>query len=153
MTFKTEILRNVACVAVLAQLTTASNTTIANSWTNPFPVQRCNGIDIQDITVASLQAHFANGSLTAVQLAGCYVDRIQTVNPYVHHVIELNPDWKHIAQTLDDERANGTVRGPLHGIPVLTKDNIATDDKQMTTGTILQLPKRAGADDVPQMAT
>lgn len=55
-------------------------------------------------------------------------------NPYVHHVIEINPDWRSIAQALDAERANGTVRGPLHGIPVLTKDNIATDDKVPTTG-------------------
>lgn len=57
----------------------------------------------------------------------------------MHHVIEINPDWKTIAQGLDAERANGTVRGPLHGIPVLTKDNIATDDKVATTGKLSTL--------------
>ena len=125
--------RRLAFLAVFALVVNAANTTDI-LWTNPFPVKPCIGIDIQDITVAQLQAHFANSSLTSVQLAQCYVDRIQETNPYVHHVIEINPDWKTIAQSLDDERANGAVRGPLHGIPVLTKDNIATDDKQMTTG-------------------
>jgi amidase len=113
----------------------ATADTTDTSWTNPFPVKLCHGIDIQDITVLQLQAHFANGSLTSVQLAQCYVDRIRETNSYVHHVIEVNPDWKTIAQSLDDERTNGSTRGPLHGIPVLTKDNIATDDKQLTTGT------------------
>lgn len=125
--------RRLAFLAVFAFNVNAANTT-DTLWTNPFPVKPCNCIDIQDITVSQLQAHFANDSLTSVQLAQCYVDRIQETNPYVHHVIEINPDWKTIAQSLDDERANGALRGSLHGIPVLTKDNIATDDKQMTTG-------------------
>jgi amidase len=104
------------------------------SWTNPFPVELCNGVDLEDITVARLQEYFSDGSLTSVQLCQCYVDRIQTTNPYVHHVIELNPDWQSIAGQLDQERASNQTRGLLHGIPVLTKDNIATDDKQLTTG-------------------
>lgn len=125
--------RRLAFLAVFVLNVNAANTT-DTSWANPFPVKPCNGIDIQEITVAQLQGHFANSSLTSVQLAQCYVDRIQETNPYVCHVIEINPDWKTIAQSLDGEQANGTLRGPLHGIPVLTKDNIATDDKQMTTG-------------------
>jgi amidase len=120
-------------LTVLA-LGAATADTTDTSWTNPFPVKLCHGIDIQDITVTQLQAHFANGSLTSVQLAQCYVDRIGETNPYVHHVIEINSEWKTVAQGLDDERGNGSTRGPLHGMPVLTKDNIATDDEQMTTG-------------------
>jgi amidase len=119
--------------AVFAFGADAANTT-GTSWRNPFPLKPCHDVDIQDITVLQLQAHFANGSLTSVQLAQCYVDRIEETNPYVHHVIEINPEWKSIAQGLDEERTNGSTRGPLHGIPVLTKDNIATDDEQMTTG-------------------
>ena len=63
-----------------------------------------------------------------MQLCECYVVRLNKTNPYVHHVIEINPDLYDIAATLDAERANGTTRGPLHGIPIVSKDNIATDD-------------------------
>jgi amidase len=128
------LIKRLVFLALVAFSVDATDTT-GTSWTNPFPVKPCHGIDIQDITVLQLQAHFAKGSLTSVQLAQCYVDRIRETNSYVHHVIEVNPDWKTIAQSLDDERTNGSTRGPLHGIPVLTKDNIATDDKQLTTGT------------------
>lgn len=145
-----------AAVLLTGSGTTAQANSSSVQWTNPFPVEPCNGVNIKDITVAELQRvcknkhnlgatssdhclipqHFANGSLTSVQLTQCYVDRINKTNPYVHHVIEINPDWKAIAQGLDAERANGTVRGPLHGIPVLTKDNIATADKVETTGEL-----------------
>lgn len=72
--------------------------------------------------------HFDAGNLTSVQLCDCYVARLNKTNPYVHHVIEINPDLYEIAAKLDAERANGTRRGPLHGIPIVSKDNIATDD-------------------------
>ncbi|KAK4507076.1 hypothetical protein PRZ48_000810 [Zasmidium cellare] len=111
----------------------------AVNLTNPFPLLPCNGVEIKDISVHSLQEHFSSGRLTSFQLTQCYVDRIALTNPYLRHVIEINPDWQSIAKSLDDERAQGIVRGPLHGIPVLTKDNIATLDKQSTTDGNLAL--------------
>ena len=68
-----------------------------------------------------------------------YLDRIQSLNPLLHSVIETNPNAVSIAQHLDNERRRGHVRGPLHGIPVLVKDNIATDDNMQTTAGSLAL--------------
>ncbi|EMC98278.1 hypothetical protein BAUCODRAFT_146833 [Baudoinia panamericana UAMH 10762] len=140
-----KVARAVACLFYLAF--TITQTVEAASWINPFPVEPCNGVDIKGITVAQLQHHFANKTLTAVQLAQCYVNRINKTNIYVHHVIEINPDWRTIAQGLDDERAKGVVRGPLHGIPILTKDNIATNDKVQTTdGNLALLGSKVSGD-------
>ena len=68
-----------------------------------------------------------------------YLDRIRSLNPLLHSVIETNPNAIAIAQHLDNERRRGTVRGPLHGIPILVKDNIATDDNMETTAGSLAL--------------
>ncbi|HAF14201.1 MAG TPA: amidase, partial [Blastocatellia bacterium] len=59
--------------------------------------------------------------------------RIASLNPLLHAVIETNPDALAIAQARDRERRAGRIRGPLHGIPVLVKDNLATNDKMQTT--------------------
>ena len=69
----------------------------------------------------------ASGQVTSKRLVMGYLDRIQSLNPLLHSVIETNPEAVSIAQHLDNERRNGHVRGPLHGIPVLVKDNIATE--------------------------
>ena len=58
-----------------------------------------------------------------------YLDRIYSFNPLLHSVIQTNPLAVCIARQLDEERRNGRIRGPLHGIPVLVKDNIATDSE------------------------
>ena len=77
-----------------------------------------------------------SGKHTARSLTEKYLQRIQNVDkqgPAVNSVIEINPDALQIAELLDRERKEKGVRGPLHGIPVLIKDNIATADKMMTT--------------------
>src|SRR5438128_9340475 len=87
-------------------------------------------------TVAQLQAEMAAGKLTSVQLTQYYIDRINAldqIGPNVNSVIEFNPDALSMAQKADDLRAKGTVLGPLHGIPVLLKDNIDTGDKMQTS--------------------
>ena len=77
--------------------------------------------------------------LTSQDLTGAYLDRIAALNPALHAVIQTNPDALDIAPRRDAERHAGHVRGPLHGIPVLLKDNIATDDAMETTAGSLAL--------------
>ena len=92
--------------------------------------------------VAEQQAAMAAGSLTAVSLASQYLARIEAIDkrgPRLNAVIELNPDALAIARALDQERAAGKLRGPLHGIPVLLKDNIATGDRMSTSAGSLAL--------------
>lgn len=92
-------------------------------------------------TVPELQALMDNGELTSVDLVVYYLERIQRYDvDKLNSVLELNPDALEIAQALDEERAAGNVRGPLHGIPVLLKDNIATGDQMHTAaGTAAML--------------
>ena len=80
-----------------------------------------------------------SGALTSAQLTRKYLARIAQLNPLLSAVIETNPDALTIAAELDAERHAGHIRGPLHGIPVLVKDNIATDDQMETTAGSLAL--------------
>ena len=100
----------------------------------PFP--------LEEVTVAQLQDWMASGRHTARQIAAMYLDRIDAIDrngPSLHAVIEVNPDALAIADALDVERKAKGPRGPLHGIPVLIKDNIDTADKMMTTAGSLAL--------------
>src|SRR5215831_9797004 len=90
-------------------------------------------------TIPELQAAMAAGQLTAYDLVAGYLNRIQQLNPALHAVIETNPNAIAIAAGLDNERKAGRVRGPLHGIPLLVKDNIATLDNMQTTAGSLAL--------------
>jgi amidase len=82
-----------------------------------------------EATIPELQDAMASGQLTSAHLVRGYLDRIYSLNPLLHSVIQTNPVAVCIAQQLDEERRNGQVRGPLHGIPVLVKDNIATESE------------------------
>src|SRR5438132_1065647 len=97
------------------------------------------GFDFIEATIPELQAAMASGQLSSKRLVMGYLDRIQSLNPLLHSVIETNPNAISIAQHLDNERRRGTVRGPLHGIPILVKDNIATDDQMQTTAGSLAI--------------
>ncbi|MEP6833320.1 MAG: amidase [Gemmatimonas sp.] len=95
-----------------------------------------------DVSVADLQKQMTDGSLTSVALTEAYLarmDDIDTAGPTLRSVIERNPDARSIAKAMDDERKAGKVRGPLHGIPVLIKDNIDSGDKMMTTAGSLAM--------------
>ena len=91
--------------------------------------------DLNEATVAQLQALMAQKKLRSVDLVDFYLRRIAALDqsgPTVNSVIELNPDAREIASGLDQERRTRGVRGPLHGIPVLLKDNVDTHDKMQT---------------------
>jgi amidase len=93
-------------------------------------------------TIAELQAKMEAGELTARQVAELYLRRIEAVDkggPFLNSIIELNPDALEIAEKLDAERKAGKVRGALHGIPILVKDNIDTADRMQTTAGSLAL--------------
>jgi amidase len=91
---------------------------------------------LEEATIAQLQAAMTAGTLTSVQLTQAYLDRIDEIDHHgirLNSVIETNPDAIAIAHKLDVERQHGHFRGPLHGIPILLKDNIATRDKMQST--------------------
>ncbi len=95
-----------------------------------------------EATVAGLQSDTTSGRLTARALAAAYLTRIEAIDrkgPRVNAVVELNPDALAIAAERDRERKDGRPRGPLHGVPVLVKDNIATYDRMHTTAGSLAL--------------
>src|SRR5213594_3948445 len=97
------------------------------------------GFDFVEATIPQLQAAMTSGQLTSRQLTLGYLNRIASLNPLLHSVIETNPNAMAIAAQLDNERRQGHVRGSLHGIPVLVKDNIATDDQMQTTAGSLAI--------------
>ncbi|KAH6957759.1 amidase signature domain-containing protein [Ilyonectria sp. MPI-CAGE-AT-0026] len=100
---------------------------------SPFPLPLCKGIDIEDATIDELQRWMMLGDLTSKDLVKCYVARIEQTNGYLRSVSEVNPDALAIASALDKERAKYGIRGPMHGIPFMVKDNIYTDDKHNTS--------------------
>ncbi len=99
---------------------------------DPFP-------ELVEITISELQAKMKAGKLTSQRLVEMYLERIKQVDTRTNSVLELNPDALAIADQMDKERKKGKSRGPLHGIPVLIKDNIETADKMKTTAGSLAL--------------
>jgi amidase len=92
--------------------------------------------DFNEATIAQLQAAMARGRISSVELTRFYINRIQAIDergPHLNSVIQLNPDALDMARAADERRRRGRVLGPLHGIPVLLKDNIDTGDKEQTT--------------------
>jgi len=103
--------------------------------------------ELDEVTVADLQDGMKSGKFTAASLVQKYLSRISEIDslendkpqPHLNSILELNPDAPAIAATLDEERKAKGPRGPLHGIPVLIKDNIATADRMQTTAGSLAL--------------
>src|ERR1043165_1453769 len=95
--------------------------------------------ELEEVTIAQLQDAMRTGARTSRSICAAYLNRIKELDPKVRAVIETNPEALAIADRLDAERKAGHARGPLHGIPVLIKDNIATGDRMMTTAGSLAL--------------
>lgn len=95
-----------------------------------------------ELSIRELQSQQQSGELTARRIAENYLERIESLDwdgPAINSVIEVNPDALAIADVLDEERRAGKLRGPLHGIPILIKDNIDTHDRMQTTAGSLAL--------------
>src|SRR5256886_7001895 len=98
--------------------------------------------DFNEMTVNQLKGLMASGHARSTDLVNFYLRRIHALDqggPLVNSVIELNPDAQAIAQQLDAERQAGHVRGPLHGVPVLLKDNVDTGDRMQSAAGSLAL--------------
>ena len=97
---------------------------------------------MEEMSILELQEKMTSGELTALGIVESYLERIEQIDrqgPALNAIIELNPDAPGIAEALDQERKDGRTRGPLHGIPILIKDNIDTHDRMQTTSGSLAL--------------
>ena len=100
------------------------------------------GFELDEISISELQDGMKSGKYTARSITEKYMSRIEAIDKQgsaINSVIEINPDALALADAMDKERAAGSVRGPLHGIPILIKDNIDTADWMMTTAGSLAL--------------
>lgn len=105
---------------------------------------------MEEYTISQLQQKMASGELTSRGLTELYLERIDAIDkngPRLNALIEVNPDALAIASSLDQERARGSTRGPLHGIPIVLKDNIDTADRMQTTAGSLALEGNYAARD------
>ena len=115
---------------------------MANEAATNYPSAAPREFELNELTIAELQDGMKSGKFTSRPLAKKYLDRIADVDksgPAINSVIEINPDALSIAESLDRERKEKGPRGPLHGIPILIKDNIDTADRMMTTAGSLAL--------------
>jgi Asp-tRNAAsn/Glu-tRNAGln amidotransferase A subunit and related amidases len=106
--------------------------------------------ELEEITLGELQDGMKSGRWTARSIAEGYLGRIEAIDkhgPAVNSIIELNPDALAIADAMDLERKAGHVRGPMHGIPIVIKDNIDTADKMRTSAGSLALAENIAARD------
>jgi amidase len=106
--------------------------------------------ELNEISISELQEHMASGKYTSAAITSLYLNRIESLDkngPRLNAVIDLNPDALAIANSMDEERKAGKVRGPLHGIPVLIKGNIDTADQMFTTAGSLALANHIASKD------
>jgi len=117
-------------------------TGVEKAMASPLPQAEIGPSELDEISIADLQEGMRSGKYTSRSLVQKYLERIDAIDkkgPGLNSLIELNPDALDIADTLDKERKEKGVRGPMHGIPVVIKDNLDTADKMATTAGSLAL--------------
>lgn len=140
-----------AAVGITTLFTTSSfanDKKIAKPSTEPEDYE--DSFELNEVTVLQLQEKMAKGIYTSEMITQLYLDRIEAIDkngPKLNSMIELNPDALMIAKAMDKERKEGKIRGLLHGIPVVIKDNIDTSDKMMTTAGATALEGHIAAKD------
>jgi len=127
--------------AALAPLAAGAQSDTDNAATQDFRALSGDRDDIANSSIARLQSLMASHRLSSQELLEIYLRRIQLIDKGLdlRSIIQLNPDARRIAAQLDQERRRSGPRGPLHGIPILLKDNIDTGDRQQTTAGSLAL--------------
>ena len=111
--------------------------------------------ELEEMSLADLREAMSSGARTSESITRLYLDRIEAMDRQgvaLRSIIEVNPEALAIARTLDEERAAGSVRGPLHGIPMVLKDNVATADETTTTAGSLALEGASAHADSPVAA-
>src|SRR2546423_1636713 len=124
---------------IMAGLAVAAPLDQASAKDRPF---RIKPFELEEAVIPKLQAAMESGKESATSITKKYLARIAEIDqrgPTLRAVIEINPDALRIARALDQERKTHGPRGPLHGIPVLIKDNLDTHDRMMTTAGSLAL--------------
>ena len=109
-----------------------------------------NELNLDELTIPELQEKVKSGALTYVAMTRIYLKRMEELDkagPLLNSVIEINPDALAMAEKMDQERKDGKIRGPLHGIPILIKDNINSGDRMQTTAGSLALAGNIAAED------
>jgi amidase len=116
----------------------------------PSQISAVEPFELDELTIADLRTGLDSGRWTAEQLTRLYLERIEELDrqgPELGTIIETNPNALEIARTVDRERQDGRFRGPLHGIPIVVKDNIETSDPMPTTcGSLALEGSRPGRD-------
>jgi amidase len=142
-----------SALAVAATTVDRSPSTIVGKFSSTLsapPSGQQGAFELEEVTIASLVGEMGSGRRTARSIAETYLARIEAVDkngPAINSVIEVNPDAIGIADERDAERKAGRIRGPLHGIPVLIKDNIDTADRMRTSAGSLALGSSIAARD------
>jgi amidase len=118
------------------------NVEVKHDQNQAIGITKPEEFELNEATIEVLQQKMQQGKLSSKDITNLYLKRIDAIDKNgvkLNSVIEINPDALTIAEALDNERREGKVRGPLHGIPVLIKDNIDTADKMMTTAGSMAL--------------
>jgi amidase len=141
---------SIAGLTITALLSSSCNERPEQTHAKKMKASNDADFELNELTIDELQQKMQDKSYTSKRLTELYLHRIEEIDksgPKLNSVIELNPDALSIADKLDRERAAGKVRGPLHGIPVLIKDNINTGDQMHTTAGSLALADNRAARD------
>lgn len=139
-----------AAIGITATLATSCNTKSDTSKSENNDASTEDDFELNEITISELQEKMKSGKYSSEQITKLYLDRIEAFDkngPKLNTVIELNPEALEIAKAMDKERKEGNIRGNLHGIPILIKDNIDTADKMMTTAGSLALVGNIASND------
>ena len=144
------IAHSAIATATIGSLLSSCNNDKKTTSVPVVKIETADDFELNEITIQSMQEKFASGKYSSEQVTNLYLKRIEAIDkngPSLHAVIEINPDAISISQAMDAERKAGKIRGPLHGIPVLIKDNIDTADKMQTTAGALAMVGNIAAQD------